>query len=90
MRNIFNLNDLDKCLLKARDIHKKMVLENKEAIEDGISDYHFNEKDLDFLIYAYEKFYFAKSGTLLGGEYPKTEIEKMERISKLGKAICGK
>ncbi len=90
MKNYFNLNDLDKCMKRASDIYAEFVRTNKDAMTDGKSDFYIEDKDLDFLIYAFEKYYFSKSGTLLGGEYPKTPKMKVKRINELSRAITGK
>ena len=90
IKNIFDLTDLDESIKKASPILQKFIHNNKDALEVGEGDIHFKEKDLDFVIYTFEKLYFSKSGTLLGGEYPKTSEMKIERIKELSRGITGK
>ena len=87
IKNIFDSTDLKECLEKAKPILQHFMQNNKDALEVGEGDIHFKEKDLDFVIYTFEKLYFSRSGTLLGGEYPKTPEMKFHRIIQLSDAI---
>ena len=91
MKNIFDLSSIDECMEKAKKIIAKMEKEYKGALRDGEDDFiSINEKDLDFVVYAFEKYYFSKYGTLLGGEYPTIPKKKINRVAEIAKAITGK